>query len=71
MMTRKQIDAAREARLWIGQIVIPAIGLAVTAFGVPAVRNAVAAKVENIKESIKHKKENKQNVIEFKKVTRG
>ena len=26
-MTRKQIDAAREARLWIGQIVIPIAGI--------------------------------------------
>lgn len=25
-MTRKQIDAAREARLWIAQVVVPVIG---------------------------------------------
>ena len=28
-MTRKQIDAAHEARMWIAQVIIPDIGMAV------------------------------------------
>lgn len=27
-MTRKQIDASRELRLWIGQVIVPAMGVA-------------------------------------------
>lgn len=26
-MTNKQIDASREARLWLGQIVLPIVGV--------------------------------------------
>ncbi len=55
-MTYKQIDAAREARLWIGQIVVPAIGLATTTLAIPEVRQAVAAKANDMKNSIKKKK---------------
>ncbi len=65
-MTRKQIDAAREARLWIGQIIVPAVTLAVTTLTIPEVRQAVAAKANSIKESIKSK-EKKEKVIQFKK----
>ena len=55
-MTHKQIDAMREARLWIGQIVVPAIGLATTTLAIPEVRQAVAAKADDIKSSIRRKK---------------
>ena len=43
-MTYKQIDASREVRLWIGQIIVPAITLAATTMAIPEVRQAVAAK---------------------------
>lgn len=55
-MTYKQIEASREARLWISQIVIPAAAVVVTAMSVPEVRSAVSAKVNDVKESIKKKK---------------
>lgn len=55
-MTYKQIEASREARLWIGQIIVPAIGFASAALAIPEVRQAVAAKANNIKETIKKKK---------------
>lgn len=54
-MTHKQIDAMREARLWIGQIIVPAIGLATTALAIPEVRQAVADKVNDMKRSVKKK----------------
>lgn len=40
-MTRKQIDASRERRLWISQIIMPALTLAVTSMGIPEVREFV------------------------------
>ena len=55
-MTYKQIEASREARLWLGQIIAPAITLAVSTLAIPEVRQAVAAKAESIKKSIKEKK---------------
>lgn len=54
-MTRKQIDQAREIRLWVGQIVIPAMTLAATAMAIPEVRYTVAAKANAMKNSIKKK----------------
>lgn len=54
-MTYKQIEASREARLWIGQIVIPAVTLAVSTMAIPEVRQAVAEKAKSVKESIKSK----------------
>lgn len=40
-MTRRQIDASRERRLWISQIIMPALTLAVTSMGIPEVREFV------------------------------
>lgn len=54
-MTYKQIEASREARLWIGQIVVPAITLAATSLAIPEVRQAVAAKADEVKRSIRNK----------------
>lgn len=51
-MTRKQIDAAREARLWVGQIVVPTVTLITTAMAIPEVRQAFAAKATEIKSKI-------------------
>ncbi len=55
-MTYKQIEASREARLWLGQIIVPAMTLAVSTLAIPEVRQAVAAKAENVKSSIKERK---------------
>lgn len=54
-MSYKQIEASREARLWLGQIIVPAMGLAATVLAIPEVRQAVAAKANEIKRSIKNK----------------
>lgn len=50
-MTRKQIDAAREIRLWTGQIVVPAV-IAVLALS-PDIRAKIKSKALNVKDHIK------------------
>lgn len=55
-MTYKQIEATREVRLWIGQIIVPAATLATTILATnPELRNAAANKVKGVKDSIKGK----------------
>ena len=54
-MTYKQIEASREARLWIGQVIIPAITVIGAAMTVPEVRKAVTEKANNLKTAIKKK----------------
>lgn len=54
-MKQKHIDAAREARLWIGQIVVPTITLVATVVGIPEVRQAIATKANEVKNSINQK----------------
>lgn len=54
-MTYKQIEASREVRLWIGQIIVPAITIAASALAIPEVRQAVAAKARDVKQSIERK----------------
>ena len=54
-MTYKQIEASREARLWIGQVIIPAIAVVGAAMTVPEVRKAVIEKANNLKTAIKKK----------------
>ena len=57
-MTYKQIEASREARLWIGQVIIPAITVVGAAMTVPEVRKAVTEKANNLKTAIKKKFKN-------------
>ena len=59
-MKYKHIEAAREVRLWIRDIVVPVLGLAGASLTIPEVRQAVAAKANEVKENInrKFKKEN-------------
>lgn len=59
-MTYKQIEAAREVRLWIGQIVVPAATVAVTAMTIPEVRQMIAAKADSVKYKIKSKINNRE-----------
>lgn len=54
-MKYKHIEAAREARLWIGQIVVPALTLVMTTMAIPEVRQAVAAKANLVKQNINEK----------------
>ena len=54
-MTWKQLETRRETRLWISQIIMPAVTFAATTLAIPEVRQAVAAKAKSIKESIENK----------------
>lgn len=54
-MTWKQIEASREIRLWVGQILVPAATLAATTLTIPEVREAVAEKAKSVKMSIESK----------------
>lgn len=53
MLKYKHIEASREVRLWLGQVVIPAC----MAFGVamtnPQFKETVTSKVDSAKESLK------------------
>lgn len=58
-MTYKQIEASREARLWIGQIIVPAASVVVATLSIPEVRQMVATKAASIKESIQNRTKRK------------
>ena len=52
-MKRKYIDAMREVRLWIGQVVVPATALVIAVS--PEVRENMAEKMRSVKERISSK----------------
>ena len=54
-MKYKHIEAARELRLWIGQIIVPAATVAITIMTIPEVRQAIATKANSIKQNIESK----------------
>ena len=60
-MTYKQIEASREVRLWIGQIIVPAASMAVAILSIPAVREGIATKASQIKETIQNKTKRKKS----------
>ena len=51
-MTRRQIDASRERRLWISQVIIPSLTLVATAMAIPEVRETVKANANEIRSQI-------------------
>lgn len=52
-MTYKQIEASRELRLWIGQVIAPAVTMAVALASIPEVRNTASRKLGELKWKIK------------------
>jgi len=55
-MTYKQIEASRELRLWIGQIIVPAVTIgAGIILANPELKRSVSTKFNGIKNSIKYK----------------
>lgn len=60
-MTRKQIDQSREARLWISQVIVPAVVAGSVAWSNPEVRVFVKGKYVGLKKCV-----NKQ-IQKFKK----
>ena len=55
-MTYKQIEASREARLWVGQVIIPVVMTVVTAANIPEVREFVKVKIDEVKRFIRKKR---------------
>ena len=54
-MTYKQIEASREMRLWIGQVIVPAAAAAIAIASNPNTRNYVSEKYNNVKSRIQKK----------------
>ncbi len=55
-MTYKQIEASREVRLWIGQVIIPAALLSATLMSNPDLRRVASEKLDKIKAKIQSKR---------------
>lgn len=55
-MTYKQIEASREMRLWIGQVIVPAVGVTAALLANPEIRQAASQKVEDIKQHFRNRK---------------
>lgn len=54
-MTYKQIEASREARLWIGQVIVPAaVGIAMV-LSKPEARDFAKQKYNSVKDKVKAK----------------
>ena len=49
-MTYKQIEASREVRLWITQVIVPIMGFGAMIMTDPVAREAVKARIEKDKE---------------------
>lgn len=54
-MTYKQIEASREDRLWIGQIIVPTVIGVGMILSNPQARQAMVTKAQNVKKSFKNK----------------
>ena len=55
-MTNRQIESSRETRLWIGQIIVPAVTIVATALiAMPELRRTIGDKWWSMKESIRNK----------------
>ena len=55
MATYKQIEQARETRLWISQVIIPAAMAVSTVMAIPEARKAVSDKYSKVKQAINKK----------------
>ena len=60
MTTRQKLDRSREIRLWIRDILVPAVGLAATALSIPEVRNIVNDKVKDIRDNFERERTARQ-----------
>ena len=60
-MTYKQIEASREARLWIGQVIVPAVVAGVTIMSNKEARDFVKQKGKNTKEFLTSKFKKKEH----------
>ena len=61
MKTWKQIERARETRLWIKEVIVPSITAATIAWSIPEVRENIKDKFNKAKEFIKSKIQKEKN----------
>lgn len=54
-MTYKQIEASREVRLWIKEVIVPVVGFTTTLMLFPETREPIVQGARNVKNSIKNK----------------
>lgn len=54
-MTYKQIEACKEARLWLTQVILPTLGVGAALCTIPEVREATKTKFNKIRDTIKSK----------------
>lgn len=54
-MTYKQIEASREMRLWIGQVIVPAAAAVIAIASNPQARNYISEKYRNAKSCVQQK----------------
>lgn len=54
-MKYKHIEASREARLWIGQVIVPAVTAAAMLMSNPNVRTWASEKANGFKSTVKSK----------------
>lgn len=59
-MSWKRIQAAHEVRMWLKEVIIPAVGVSVVAASNPEVRKFVGDGYKKAKESIKKKFQKKE-----------
>lgn len=52
-MTYRQIEASRGLRLWVGQVIVPAVTMAVALASIPEVRYTASRKLDELKWKIK------------------
>ena len=52
-MTYKQIEACREVRLWIGQVIVPAVMAGVMLMSIPITRDFIVDKSTVVKNKFK------------------
>lgn len=57
-MTRRQIDQSREIRLWIAQVLVPAVGIAL-AF--PEVREKAKEKIISVRDKVRNLRNKKES----------
>lgn len=55
MLKYKHIEASREIRLWLGQVIIPGAMAFGMAMSNPQFKEAVTSKVRTVKESLKER----------------
>ena len=56
-MTWKQIERARETRMWIKDIIVPTVIVGICIASIPEVRYAISSKVKNVTDKIARFKE--------------